>query len=251
MIALSRRMPLSLPGDVVAPRYDVRAIKAGIVHIGVGGFHRSHFARYVHDLMEIDPEALSWGILGSGLREGDIPLLRALERQDGLYTLVECDAEGETKSVIGSILRVIDASASTSDLLKNISRHETKIVSITVSEAGYHLDPATKRLALDSVAIRHDIENPRAPRTMPGRAGRGLSATARPGDVSVHRTLLRQYPAQRPRAARRGSRSCRTDRHRTRIVDRGAPAISEFNGRSHHAGCDTRADRSIFGPNRD
>ncbi|HJW39731.1 MAG TPA: mannitol dehydrogenase family protein [Rhizomicrobium sp.] len=168
MIALNRRMSLSLYGDVAAPRYDVRSVKPGIVHIGMGGFHRSHFARYVHDLMEIDPAALSWGIIGSGLRESDVPLLRALERQDGLYTLVERDSEGETKSVIGSILRVVDASASTSDLLADILRPEIRIVSITVSEAGYHLDPATKKLALDAAAIRHDIANPRAPRTMPG-----------------------------------------------------------------------------------
>jgi mannitol-1-phosphate/altronate dehydrogenase len=157
-----------LPGDVAVPRYDVRLVKPGIVHVGLGGFHRSHLARYAHDLMEIDPEALQWGIIGSGLRESDVPLLRALERQDGLYTLVERGAESETRSVIGSIVRVIDASVSTGALLEAIAQPDIKIVSITVSEAGYHLDPATKKLALGTSAVRHDIVNPRIPRTMPG-----------------------------------------------------------------------------------
>ena len=168
MIFLNRTTPLSLPGGVTAPRYDVRAVTPGIVHIGVGGFHRSHFARYVHDLMEIDRQALGWGITGSGLRESDGPLLHALARQDGLFTLVERDGDGERRSVIGSIVGVIDASASAAALLDAIRRPQIRIVSITVSEAGYHLDPATKTLAPDSAAIRHDIANPHAPRTMPG-----------------------------------------------------------------------------------
>jgi mannitol 2-dehydrogenase len=168
MIPLTRKAPLALPGGIAAPRYDLCAVKPGIVHIGLGGFHRSHFARYAHDLMEIDPQALNWGIAGSGLRESDGPLLRALERQDGLYTLVERGADGETRSVIGSIVGVIDASASTSVLLEAIAQPQIRIVSITVSEAGYHLDPATKNLALDAPAVRHDIDEPRQPRTMPG-----------------------------------------------------------------------------------
>ncbi|HEY4940103.1 MAG TPA: mannitol dehydrogenase family protein [Rhizomicrobium sp.] len=168
MISLARNAPLALPGDVAAPRYDLGSVKPGIVHIGLGGFHRSHFARYAHDLMEIDPEALNWGIVGSGLRPNDASLLRALERQDGLYTLVEHDAQGETRSVIGSIVRIIDASVSTEALLEAIARSEIRIVSVTVSEAGYHLDPATKKLALDAPAVRHDIAEPRRPRTMPG-----------------------------------------------------------------------------------
>jgi mannitol 2-dehydrogenase len=168
MVLLTREGTLPLPDGVAAPRYDLRAVKPAIIHIGLGGFHRSHLARYMHDLMTIDPDALNWGIVGSGLRESDVPLLRALHGQDGLYTLVERDAEGETRTVIGSIASVIDASQSSSALLAAIARPETKIVSITVSEAGYRLDPATKRLALDDPAIQCDLANPRAPRTMPG-----------------------------------------------------------------------------------
>lgn len=165
---LSRRAALSLPGGIAAPRYDLCALKPGIIHTGIGGFHRSHFARYTHDLMELEPDALGWGIVGAGLRESDVPLIDALRQQDGLYTLVERDASGETCCVIGAIMDVIDASQATAPLLSAIDRPETRIVSITVSEAGYHLDTATKALALDSPAIRHDISNPRTPKTMPG-----------------------------------------------------------------------------------
>jgi mannitol-1-phosphate/altronate dehydrogenase len=168
MFELARRRTLQLPEGIAAPRYDLRAVKPGIVHIGLGGFHRSHFARYTHDLMEIAPEALSWGIIGAGLRSSDVPLLRALAHQDGLYTLVERDASGERRSVIGSIVGVIDASENAAALLARIARPETRIVSITVSEAGYHLDAATKALDLASDAIRRDVSTPRAPKTMPG-----------------------------------------------------------------------------------
>lgn len=167
-ILLSRKMSLSLPAGVVAPRYDLCALTPGIVHIGVGGFQRSHFARYAHDLLEQDSEALNWGIVASGLRASDQPLIGALNRQDGLYTLVERDASGETATLIGSILRAIDASASTSALLAAMAHAEIKIVTITVSEAGYHLDNATKALDLGNIAIRRDIANPREPRTVLG-----------------------------------------------------------------------------------
>ena len=169
MIELSRhRATLSLPDGVAGPQYDFRAVTPSIVHIGVGGFHRSHLARYTHDLMNAVPDALNYGIIGAGLRQSDASLLNALQSQDGLYTLVECDAEGETKTVVGSIVELIDASESTASLLATIARPEIGIVSVTVSEAGYHLDPATKALDLQSPAIRHDIASPHAPRTAPG-----------------------------------------------------------------------------------
>jgi mannitol 2-dehydrogenase len=165
---LSRRNALSLAHDIIAPRYDIRAVTPGIVHIGIGGFHRSHMARYMHDLMEADPRALRWGIVGAGLRESDRPLLNALKDQDGLYTLVERDAGGERKCVIGSIAGVIDASVSTKPLLDTIARADIRIASITVSEAGYLLDTTTKQLDLSNPAIQHDIARPDGPKTMPG-----------------------------------------------------------------------------------
>ncbi len=167
MTSLSRAR-LALPEAIIAPGYDVRSVTPGIVHIGLGGFHRAHFARYTHDLMEIDPSALIWGIVGSGLRESDAALLAAMRAQDGLYTLVERDTAGETCALIGSITDAIDAFAESADLVAAIVRPETRIVSITVSEHGYNLDSATKSFWRDSPAVQHDLAHPGTPRTMPG-----------------------------------------------------------------------------------
>lgn len=168
MTKLTRKAPIDLSVGVRAPAYDLAGVIAGIVHIGLGGFHRAHFARYTHDLMALDPTANRWGILGSGLRANDVDLLAALDSQDGLYTLVERDPTGETKTIIGSIVGTIDASHSSAALLDAIGRPETKIVSITVSERGYNLDGPSKTLDLDHPAIRQDLADPAAPRTVPG-----------------------------------------------------------------------------------
>ena len=154
--------------DAAALPYDRALATPGIVHIGLGGFHRAHMARYAHDLMAVDPEGLRWGIVGAGLREADRPLLDALRRQDGLYTLVERDAASETLTVIGSILRVIDASTSTATLLDAIADPAIRIVSLTVTEHGYCLDRATKRLDMGHEFIAHDLMRPHDPKSAIG-----------------------------------------------------------------------------------
>ena len=156
------------------PRYDLRSVNPAIVHIGLGGFFRAHFARYTHDLMNDAPDALGWGIVGAGLRSTDKKLLAALHRQQGLYTLVETDLRGETRTLIGSIVDALDASERTEALLTEIDRPTTRIVSITVSEHGYHLASATRKLDLADTAVLQDIARPRTPQTMPGILVEGL-----------------------------------------------------------------------------
>lgn len=157
-----------LPALVTGPSYDLTSVTPGIVHIGLGGFHRAHFARYTHDLMAIDPSALAWGIIGTGLRPTDTALLSTLSRQDGLYTLVERDRHNIRRTLIGSIVETIDASKDSAFLLDAIARPTTRIVSVTVSEHGYHLDSATRLLNVDDPAIQRDLAAPHAPRTLPG-----------------------------------------------------------------------------------
>lgn len=166
--SLSRTALDALPGGIEVPRYAAAAVRSGIVHIGLGGFHRAHMARYTHDLMGEDADALGWGIVGAGLRESDRPLLAALDRQEGLYTLIEREDEIENRVLIGSIVGVIDASASTDALLAAIDDRTTRIVSMTITENGYHLDRATKKLDLESEAVCADIADPEHPRTAPG-----------------------------------------------------------------------------------
>ncbi|GAA0294692.1 mannitol dehydrogenase family protein [Sphingomonas oligophenolica] len=157
-----------LPTGFERPLFDVRRVSHGIVHLGLGGFHRAHMARYAHDLMGQDETALAWGIKGAGLRASDKELLDVLADQDGLYTLVEREGSREHRVVIGSIVTTIDASASTDALLSAIDAPETRIVSTTVTENGYHLDRATKALNFASPEIIADLAAPNRPRTVPG-----------------------------------------------------------------------------------
>ena len=166
---------------LMPPAYDRRAIRPGIVHLGLGGFHRAHMARYLHDLMLSDPDALRWGIRGVGLRVADRPLLKALADQDCLYTLVERDGQEERHAVIGSIVEAIDASAGSAELLAAIAAPGTGIVSLTVTEHGYCLDRATKRLDLGHPQIAFDLATAADPRSAIGVVVAGLADRRRNG----------------------------------------------------------------------
>jgi mannitol 2-dehydrogenase len=167
-IALSRATLRRLPASARAPAYDPASVGCGIVHLGLGGFHRAHMARLTHDLMEISRDALPWGIAGAGLLPGDRALHEALAAQDGLYTLVERDLTGEAAAVVGSIAELIYAGEGTAALLEAIDRDRVRIVSLTVTEPGYCLNPATKTLDLAHPAIAADLADPTRPRTAIG-----------------------------------------------------------------------------------
>ena len=168
MTKLSRSPLPRLPGSFEALAYPLARVTPGIVHIGLGGFHRAHMARYTHDLMGVDDEALGWGIQGAGLRTNDAPLVQALDAQDCLYSLVEREDDRENRALIGSIVAAIDASASTGALLAAIDDPRIRIVSATVTENGYHLDRSTKQLDLASPGIVADLAAPHMPATLPG-----------------------------------------------------------------------------------
>src|SRR3712207_8350741 len=116
-VELSRANLSRLRPPVRAPRFDPSAVRPGIVHLGLGNFHRAHMARYTHDLMERRPDALRWGIVGAGLLPADKRMRDSLAPQDGLYTLVECSGAEETVTVIGSLAGVVYAGDSPAELL--------------------------------------------------------------------------------------------------------------------------------------
>ena len=102
---LNARALSSLDGTVPVPAYDRSQVRSGIVHLGVGGFHRAHQAMYLDALLNRG-EALDWGITGVGLLPGDAGINEVLTAQDGLYTLVEKDSDGSRRArVIGSLQR--------------------------------------------------------------------------------------------------------------------------------------------------
>ncbi len=167
-IQLQRATLGQLPATVHRPGFDTAAVRPGIVHLGLGGFHRAHMARYTHELMERRPDMLGFGIVGAGLMPGDRRMAESLAPQDCLYTLVERAGAEETATVIGSLAGVIFAAEDSGKLLDAIDRPEIRIVSLTVTEHGYCLNRSTKRLDPEHPLIRADLAAPERPRSAIG-----------------------------------------------------------------------------------
>ena len=168
LIRISRQCLGQLPPDIARPAFDLVAVRPGILHLGLGGFHRAHMARYTHDLMSMRPDSLQWGIMGVGLMPGDLPMREALAPQDGLYTLVERQESRESATVIGSLVDVLYAGQSSASVLDAVDNPAIRIVSLTVTESGYCLNSATKQLDPTHPAILLDLVHPERPRTAIG-----------------------------------------------------------------------------------
>jgi mannitol 2-dehydrogenase len=156
-ISLSRANLARLVPPLQGPRFDPAKVSAGIVHLGLGGFHRAHMARYTHNLMDRRADAIGWGIVGAGLMPADRRMEESLKPQDNLYTLVERDATNETVTVIGSLAGVMFAGDSSARLLEAIDAPQIRIVSLTVTEHGYCLNRSTKQLDPEHPLIRKDL----------------------------------------------------------------------------------------------
>jgi len=161
---LSERSLAHLPAAVARPAYDRRALRSGIVHLGVGAFHRAHQAVYTDDALAEGPP--DWGILGASLRSP--ATYEALAPQDGLYTLAVRDADGTRLRVIGALGAMLPLPQARTTLLGAMAAPDTRIVGLTVTEKGYHLDPATRELDLVAPAITADLAAPGAPATIYG-----------------------------------------------------------------------------------
>jgi fructuronate reductase len=143
--------------------YDRASITPGMVHLGVGAFHRAHVAAYVDEVLRVDP---SWGIIGASLRQS--ATREALAPQDFLYTLAVQSSSGLKTRAIGSILDVLDAATQRRELIAAMTDPRIRIVSLTVTEKGYCHDPATGELDPNHAYILHDLAHPAAPITAPG-----------------------------------------------------------------------------------
>ncbi|MBN9360982.1 MULTISPECIES: mannitol dehydrogenase family protein [unclassified Devosia] len=143
--------------------YDRSTVTPGIVHLGIGAFHRAHMAAYVDSLLARTPD---WGIIGASLRRPDTR--EALEPQDFLYTLAVRDASGTKPRIIGSILDVLDANTQRAELIETMASPAIRIVSLTVTEKGYCHDPSTGELDQKHPDIVHDLAHPEAPISAPG-----------------------------------------------------------------------------------
>jgi len=148
----------ALGNDVATPGYDRTAVTPGIVHFGVGGFHRAHQAMYLDRLMN-DGKALDWGIVGVGVLPQDRGMYDVLSAQDHLYTLVIKHPDGTLEPrVIGSVVGYLFAPDDPSAVLDRLVDPATRIVSLTITEGGYNVNQVTGELDTSDPALAADLE---------------------------------------------------------------------------------------------
>jgi len=164
MDRLSSRTLAQLPPAVARPRYDRRVVQTGIVHLGLGAFHRGHEAVYTE--AALNGGDLRWGILGVAMRSPDVR--DALAPQDGLYTVAARADDSEALQVLGVLTGVRVAPEDPAGLVAAMADPRVAIVSLTVTEKGYGLDPASGDLDAGNADIRHDLDAPDAPRSALG-----------------------------------------------------------------------------------
>ncbi len=168
MQTLSNRMLAALPDNVARPAYDRGQVQVGIVHFGVGGFHRAHQAMYLDALMN-KGEALDWGICGVGIMPADQRMRDVLRRQDGLYTLVVKHPDGRYEArVIGSIVDHRYAPDDPEAVIALMAAPATRIVSLTITEGGYNFHHVSGEFNFDNPDVAHDLAEGALPRSVFG-----------------------------------------------------------------------------------
>ena len=164
-----------LPAAIARPAYARDGLTPGIVHIGVGNFHRAHQAWYLHRLMN-EGIARDWAIVGAGVRAGDAVMRDRLKAQDCLTTLIELRPDGTSAEVCGSMIDFVPVEPDNAALIAQMADPAIRIVSLTVTEGGYFLHPASGLFDPDHPDIAHDAANPAAPRTAFGAIVAALRA---------------------------------------------------------------------------
>ena len=163
-VKLSNATLGQLPADILRPQYDRSKLTPGIVHIGLGNFHRAHQAWYLHRLMQAGL-ASDWAILGAGVRPYDGMMREKLLAQDCLTTLIELDPAGTSAEVSGSMIGYLPVEEGHGPLIAAMSDPGIRIVALTVTEGGYYTDPATGGFDAGHEDMRHDAAHPDHPRT--------------------------------------------------------------------------------------
>ncbi|MEM1037959.1 MAG: mannitol dehydrogenase family protein [Pseudomonadota bacterium] len=157
---------LSKPhSDVAVPAYDRSLLSPGILHIGLGNFHRAHQAVYIDDLFATGGDH-DWGIIGASLRQNDEPVRADLLAQDCLTTVVELDPKGLTARICGSMIDYVEIAPR--PVIEAMANPAIRIVSLTITEGGYYIDAATGGFDADHPDIQYDAANPNEPKTVFG-----------------------------------------------------------------------------------
>ena len=180
---LNARTLKSVSERLPVPSYNRSLVTPGVVHFGVGGFHRAHQAMY-HDRLMNEGNSLDWGICGVGVLAADRLMRDALDAQDGLYTLVRKDSDGTWEPrVIGSIVEYLFAPDDPQAVIEKMAAPSTRIVSLTITEGGYNISDITGEFDAANPDVVRDLEPDAVPRTVFGlviealrrRRSRGLA----------------------------------------------------------------------------
>jgi len=161
----------TLAPHVKGPAYDRAVLKPGILHIGLGAFHRAHQAVYTDAALEA--EFGDWGIVGVSLRSVDI--VQDLAAQDGLYSVVARSAAGDDAQVVGSVVRGLSGTGNQAEILSLLADPAIRVVTITVTEKAYGLDPVTGGLDRNHPSVKADLADPTSPSGVIGYLVEGFS----------------------------------------------------------------------------
>jgi len=174
---LSNATLADLPAEVERPGYDRSAVKTGVVHLGIGAFHRAHQAVVFDDALRSGD--LRWGVLGVSLRS---PGVRdQLNPQDGLYSVVVRDGVTDRTRIIGAVQGVMVAPEGPAAVVAAMASPDVHLVTLTVTEKGYRLDPASGGLLTGDPDVAADLADLSKPRTAPGFLVAALAERRRQG----------------------------------------------------------------------
>ncbi|MGY1820823.1 mannitol dehydrogenase family protein [Geodermatophilus sp. SYSU D00079] len=176
-VALSDRTLTDLPPEVSTPTYDRAALRPGIVHIGVGGFHRAHQAVYLDELARRG--STDWGVIGVGLHSRAIG--EVLAGQDRLWTVVERAADGDRATVVGALTAYLYAPDDPEAVLAALADEHTRVVTLTITGTGYRIDAHSGDFDADDPHIARDLEDPGHPETVFGYLVEALHRRRRAG----------------------------------------------------------------------
>ncbi len=156
----------TLPASVQQPQYDRSQLRSRIVHFGFGAFHRAHQALLTDRVL--NAQGGDWGICEISLFSGDV-LMSQLREQEHLYTVLEKGADGNKPIIIGAVNECLNAKLDTlAAIIEKFCEPQVAIVSLTITEKGYCIDPASGELDLTQPRIEHDLKYPHEPHSAPG-----------------------------------------------------------------------------------
>lgn len=171
--------------QVISYKYNRELVKPGILHIGVGNFHRAHEEYYTNLLLE-NPDQQNWGICGAMLLPSDEHLYKVLKKQDNEYTLTVCGRDGSDETyLIGSLVELIWGIENPEAVIAKIADKNIRIITLTITEGGYYIEKATGEFMFEDELIKHDLQNPQTPKTTFGFIAEGLRRRKVAGNGAV------------------------------------------------------------------